>query len=140
MSHLKLLVPLVISGCGILALAQQKPEGDPTISERPRTGQQLYTVYCAACHGADGKGNGPAAPALRAQVPDLTTLSQRAGGKFPLLKVEQSIDGEEGLPVAHGTREMPVYYELFESIRRDTPFVVQRIDLLTGYIKSLQQK
>jgi mono/diheme cytochrome c family protein len=140
MKGFKVLIPLLISGCGILAWAQQKPEGDPTISERPRTGQQLYTVYCAACHGADGKGNGPAAPALRAQVPDLTLLSRKSGGKFPLLKVEQSIDGGEGLPVAHGTREMPVYYDLFESIRRDSAFVAQRIDLLTGYIKSLQQK
>jgi hypothetical protein len=35
---------------------------------------------------------------------------------------------------------MPAYYELFEGIRRDTAFVTQRIDLLTGYIQSLQRK
>ena len=140
MRKLKVLIPLLIVGCGVIAWSQEKPAEDKTMSERAMSGQELYKVYCAACHGADAKGNGPAAPALRARVPDLTLLSQKSGGKFPLLKVEQSIDGGEGLPVAHGTREMPVYYELFESIRRDSAFVAQRIDLLTGYIKSLQQK
>lgn len=56
------------------------------------------------------------------------------------MTVEQAIDGEEGIPAVHGTREMPVYYELFEGIRRDTAFVTQRIDLLTGYLESIQQK
>jgi mono/diheme cytochrome c family protein len=104
------------------------------------SGHELYTVYCASCHGVEGKGNGPAAPALKARVPDLTLLKRKSGGKFPLLLVEQAIDGEEGIPAVHGTREMPVYYELFEAIRRDPAFVAQRIDLLTGYIQSIQEK
>jgi mono/diheme cytochrome c family protein len=140
MRKLSAVIPLMIAGCGVIAWAQQRPEGDKTMSESAMSGQELYKIYCAACHGADGKGNGPVAPELRARVPDLTLLSKRDGGKFPLLRVEQAIDGEEGIPAVHGTREMPVYYELFEGIRRDTAFVAQRIGLLTGYIQSLQQK
>jgi hypothetical protein len=64
---------------------------------------------------AVARGNGPVAPALKVSVPDLTLLSKTHGGKFPLLRVEQAIDGEEGIPAVHGTREMPVYYELFKA-------------------------
>ena len=139
MKKLAAVIPLLIGGCW-MAWSQEKPVTDKTMSESAMSGQELYKVYCAACHGTDGKGNGPVAPALKARVPDLTLLSKTDGGKFPLLRVEQAIDGEEGIPAVHGTREMPVYYELFEGIRRDTAFVAQRIGLLTGYIQSLQQK
>jgi mono/diheme cytochrome c family protein len=139
MTKLTIVIPLLIAGCG-LVWSQQRPEGDKTMSESAMSGQELYRVYCAACHGTDGKGNGPVAPALKARVPDLTLLAKNSKGKFPLLRVEQAIDGEEGIPAVHGTREMPVYYELFEGIRRDTAFVAQRIGLLTGYIQSIQQK
>lgn len=30
----------------------------------PRAGKQRYDLLCASCHGATGKGDGPAAPAL----------------------------------------------------------------------------
>lgn len=139
MKKLTAVIPLLIAGCW-MAWSQQRPEGDKSVSESAMSGQELYKVYCASCHGADARGNGPVAPELRARVPDLTLLAKTHGGKFPLLRVEQAIDGEEGIPAVHGTREMPVYYELFEGIRRDTAFVTQRIDLLTGYIQSLQQK
>jgi len=31
----------------------------------PPSGPEMYTSYYAACHGVDGKGNGPAAEALK---------------------------------------------------------------------------
>ncbi len=40
--------------------------GDPAI------GEPLYERYCAACHGINGRGNGPAAAALRPQPIDMT--------------------------------------------------------------------
>jgi mono/diheme cytochrome c family protein len=139
MRKLTAVIPLLIAGCA-LSWSQEKPAADKTMSENAMSGHELYMIYCASCHGADGKGNGPVAPGLKGRVPDLTLLTKTHGSKFPLLRVEQAIDGEEGIPAVHGTREMPVYYELFEGIRRDTAFVAQRIGLLTGYIQSLQQK
>ena len=35
-------------------------------------GETLYGPNCAACHGADGQGNGPAAASLRVKPADLT--------------------------------------------------------------------
>jgi mono/diheme cytochrome c family protein len=40
-------------------------------------GRENFTAYCAVCHGVDGRGNGPAAPAMKVPVPDLTTLAAR---------------------------------------------------------------
>ena len=47
------------------------------------SGEVMYRQFCAACHGAHAQGNGPAAPTLKRQPPDLTTLAKRHGGKFP---------------------------------------------------------
>src|SRR5579859_4388914 len=43
-------------------------------------GPDLYRGYCASCHGTEGKGDGPVAPALNSKMPDLTTIAQRNGG------------------------------------------------------------
>ena len=32
---------------------------------RADSGARMFKGYCAACHGLDGKGDGPAAPALK---------------------------------------------------------------------------
>jgi hypothetical protein len=47
------------------------------------SGQLMYKNYCAACHGAVAKGNGPTASMLKTPPPDLTTLAKRHMGKFP---------------------------------------------------------
>ena len=39
------------------------------------SGEEMFDVYCAACHGKDAKGNGPAAAELKMPPPDLTTLA-----------------------------------------------------------------
>ena len=47
------------------------------------SGEQMYKQYCAACHGADARGHGPATSFLTTPPPDLTTLAKRHLGKFP---------------------------------------------------------
>ncbi len=41
------------------------------------TGHWFYTTYCNACHGRDGRGNGPVAPELRTPPDDLTQIGKR---------------------------------------------------------------
>jgi mono/diheme cytochrome c family protein len=104
------------------------------------SGAQLYTVYCASCHGEDGKGHGPAAPALKAKLPDLTTLAKRKAGKFPEGDVFQVIKWGGGI-VGHGSKEMPVWGEAFKpSDPKDEPEVDRRVRALTDYLKSIQSK
>src|SRR3972149_9167430 len=52
-------------------------------------GRTLFMAYCATCHGADARGNGPVAPALKTQPPDLTLISKRNNGKFPQEQVQR---------------------------------------------------
>ena len=56
-------------------------------------GKALYDTHCATCHGADGKGDGPAAESLARRPADLTRIAARNGGSFPLAQVMSTIDG-----------------------------------------------
>jgi mono/diheme cytochrome c family protein len=104
------------------------------------SGKEMFTTYCAVCHGTDGKGGGPAASALKVPPTDLTMLSKNNGGKFPSLKVTAAIRGEADLP-AHGSKDMPVWGKLFWSMSRGHEGEVQqRVANLTHYIETLQAK
>jgi mono/diheme cytochrome c family protein len=112
----------------------------PITSTSPESGKDMFTAYCAVCHGADGKGAGPAASALKTPPTDLTSLSKNNGGKFPSLKVSATIRGEGGFP-AHGSKEMPVWGALFWNLSGGHESEVQqRVVNLTKYIESLQAK
>ena len=97
----------------------------------------MFQSYCAACHGKDGLGNGPAAKALTKAPADLTRISTRNGGKFPAVKVKRYIEGLDEVP-AHGSRDMPMWGELFRSLDRDTSMI--RVQALSDYIEKMQQK
>lgn len=76
-------------------------------------GAALFRDHCAACHGAQGRGDGPVADALVVAPRDLTGLAEAAGG-FPFSAVYQAIDGRRDI-AAHGSREMPVWGDLFRA-------------------------
>jgi mono/diheme cytochrome c family protein len=101
-------------------------------------GPALYKAYCAVCHGADARGNGPMAPAMKVAPPDLTRIAERNGGAYPMKLVTRIITGEETLPSGHGSRGMPVWGTVFSQVDRDVDMGNVRIDNLTRYLKSLQ--
>jgi len=123
--------------------------GQTTVKHAPITntslasGKEMFNAYCAVCHGKDGKGNGPAVAALKTPPPDLTTLAQSHGGKYPTTHVQSVIKfGAESFP-AHGTKEMPMWGPAFGSLsgdNADAPEVFLRINNLTHYIETLQVK
>ncbi|MBZ5721622.1 MAG: c-type cytochrome [Acidobacteriia bacterium] len=124
--------------------AQDQPKKEikhvPIKPTSAASGSEMYSTYCAVCHGKDGKGAGPAAEALKVPPTDLTMLSKNNGGKYPSLKVSATIRGEATLP-AHGSAEMPVWGRLFRSMSggHDSE-VQQRVANLNQYIESLQAK
>jgi len=112
----------------------------PATYTSPASGKEMYDSYCASCHGKDGKGDGPAAPALKMPVTDLTTLAVKNGGTFPAAHVASVINGESMTP-AHGSKDMPVWGPIFMSIGGHSTAEVQlRIRNLTNYLQSLQAK
>lgn len=97
----------------------------------------LFRAYCASCHGADAKGNGPAAAALKTKVPDLTILSKNNGGEFPSAHVRKMIMGDD-VVATHGSREMPIWGPVFHQIEWDVDRGYLRLENLVKYLESIQ--
>jgi len=102
-------------------------------------GADLFRAHCAACHGADARGNGPAAAGLKTKPADLTMIAARNGGKFPDRRIAQVISGE-GKIISHGSREMPIWGPVFHEIERDQDWGEVRLHNLVEYLKTLQRK
>jgi mono/diheme cytochrome c family protein len=120
------LAPMTVAG-------QTKPP-----REDPNSGGALYRVYCASCHGASGKGDGPAAPTLTVPLPDLTTSALRRGGVFPRGDITQIIDGRRPLP-GHQRNEMPVWGTILNRMEaQDERAIETRIAALVAHLESLQ--
>ncbi len=100
-------------------------------------GPALYKTYCAVCHGADAKGSGPMAIALKDSPADLTHIAARNGGTFPVTRLRRVISGEEVVSAGHGTREMPVWGPIFSQVDRDQDLGRVRVDNLARYLETL---
>ncbi len=101
-------------------------------------GDDLFRQFCAVCHGPDGKGNGPAASALKVRATDLTQLSRQNNGKFPTLHVKNILTGVDAV-AAHGNIEMPTWGDTFKSISASDSFGAMRIDALLQYLQKIQR-
>jgi len=115
--------------------AQTKVEQAPIKNVNATDAKGMFDSYCAVCHGKEAKGNGPAAKALAKVPADLTRISARNGGKFPDVRVRRYIEGLDEV-AAHGSRDMPMWGSLFNSLNRDTAQL--RIAALAEYIKGMQ--
>ena len=123
-----------------LALCQSQPTIKNTRIQpsSPASGEEMFNMYCAVCHGKDGKSGGPATPALKKAPSDLTQLTKKNNGKFPGPAVAQSINGEQSI-VAHGSKDMPVWGALFRQTGQNESEVRLRIANLTRYIEAMQK-
>ena len=106
------------------------------------SGEETFDRVCASCHGMSGQGDGPVAAGLPLTVPDLTTLRQRQGDRFPEDTLRKIIDGRNAV-IYHGTRYMPVWgYEFWIEEGADEE-AEQRVEIiihnLIDYIESIQK-
>lgn len=124
--------------------AQQKPvvrsvSAPPIASVE---GQDNFKAYCAVCHGTDGRGDGPAAPAMKTPVPDLTQIAKRHDGKFDTQAVEQVIrgTGRTMTTPAHGVESMPIWGDVFRANGSLDPAVTTvRVRNLVKYLQGMQR-
>ncbi len=125
----------------MFAAAQTQVKKVPAKRTSAGSGEEMYKEYCASCHGLSGKGDGPAAPAMKTPPADLTELSARNGGQFPDAKVAQAIKAGPQIP-AHGSAEMPVWGPIFSAMRTTASDaeVQLRVYNLAEYLKTLQAK
>jgi mono/diheme cytochrome c family protein len=123
----------------LLIWAAKKPS-QTSPARNPLQGAEIFRHYCASCHGADGRGHGPASVAFKHAVPDLTRISQRNGGTFPARKVKDIIEGKDEQLIAHGTREMPLWGPIFHEVEFDQDLGEVRLEAVTKHVESIQQK
>jgi mono/diheme cytochrome c family protein len=135
---------ILIIGAASILLAQLVQAQTKVIKETNATpsvtytGAELFKQYCAVCHGADGRGNGPAVDALKVKPGDITQLNTRNNGKFPQGRVHDMIVGDQ-MVSAHGTKDMPMWGDVFRSISPNESFKEMRITNLVLYIQSIQK-
>ncbi len=103
-------------------------------------GSKTFKEKCASCHGEDAKDID-----LDTNPPDLSMISKRNNGQFPVSRIYAIIDGREVVK-NHGTRAMPIWGSLFLSdtiwegcSQVDETIVRGRILELILYLDSIQQ-
>jgi mono/diheme cytochrome c family protein len=123
--------------------AQNKPE------QKIDFGKREFEANCATCHGVTGKGNGPITDLLKKSPPDLTQLTKKNNGVFPMERLYNVIEGEGADVAAHGPRDMPIWGRDYKTkaaeYYMDAPYDPEaysraRILALLEYINRLQAK
>ena len=132
---------LLTAGAANLTIAQEKVIKKAPIQQTdPSSGKAMFTSYCAACHGPEGKGDGPAASELKVPPTDLTQLARKNGGKYPADHVRSIMNFGAKAP-AHGTSDMPVWGQLFRALDTNDQMKAQmRVQNIVEYIRTLQAK
>lgn len=104
-----------------------------------KSGQARFTQYCAVCHGASAKGDGPFANLMTTKPADLTMLAKNNNGEFPFGRVYDTIDGRNIL-AAHGTTDMPIWgREMKDSgLGAETDLRGRLVETIV-YLRSIQQ-
>ena len=139
---------LLVLSAAIAALPLVAYAQDP-VSDRIEAGKLEFGSSCAACHGVDGKGNGPMAELLTTALPDLTQLAKKNDGAFPFGRVYYIIDGREEI-APHGSRDMPIWGDVYNSDAEEyynylagtataEVYVAAKILFLIDYLESIQE-
>ena len=127
---------------GVLLVATVHSQGPrsqtPPLVPESLVGSVSFDLYCASCHGRQGRGDGPTATALRTRPADLTVLSRDNRGTFPRDRVLAFIEGTTR-SAAHGTSEMPVWGPTLRALDASDARVTVRLRNLVAFVESIQQ-
>ena len=89
------------------ARAAKKQNPVPADPDAIAAGKKIYLGNCLACHGATGKGDGPAAIACNPRPKDLSDP-----------KISSQTDGEIFWKITEGKKPMPSYEKLLSETDR----------------------
>jgi mono/diheme cytochrome c family protein len=123
------------------AVMASTPLGAQTPPPSAASGDYLFRTYCASCHGAAARGDGPLADSMRTRPADLTEIAKRNKGVFPRDQVFRIIDGRQPVK-GHGGADMPVWGDVFarSSQVRNEAVISERIEALVRYLEGLQAR
>jgi mono/diheme cytochrome c family protein len=129
---------ILLGSIALLPAQQKEIKKVPLEPTSMTSGRDMFKAYCATCHGAGGKGDGPAASALKKLPADLTLLARKHDGKFPDGYVATTLKAVD--EPSHGSKEMPVWGPLLSSVSRNNAETQLRVANLVQYISSIQAK
>ena len=86
--------------------------------QTPVTGQDIYRVRCAMCHGVEGRGDGTAAAAMNPRPTNLTARAQRTA----------LADSAVAAVVTNGRRAMPAFGRMLTKAQ---------VDSVVAYVRTL---
>ena len=152
LQRFSVLFPLVLLLVAVpvsMATAASTEPADKLSSRELAAAERDFNTFCGVCHGRDAKGRGPVADELKTSPPDLTRIAERAGGSFPAEAVYKKVEGLD-MPLAHGTREMPIWGALFvrqavgdgvliEDAKTAARVATDRIRRLVKYLETIQE-
>ena len=102
------------------------------------SGHDMYVVYCAGCHGEDGRAKGRSSRYCTVPPADLTKLARQNHDAYPSERVCQTLRYGTGRP-PKGQGYMPVWGPLLRPMNADPPGVTEvRIQSLSEYVRTLQ--
>jgi len=113
--HAMVILTLLVLGLLLLQPPSIDAAGDPT------KGKPIYEKYCMACHGPQGKGDGPAGKMLKPPPADFTSATSKKKSEANLREVV-----ENGKP---GTAMVPWKSQLSETEVSD----------VIGYVMALRK-
>ncbi len=116
----------------------------PAASTDPTSGKTDFNELCAPCHGVTGKGDGELGKTLAHRPADLTGISARHKGEFPMAYVMSKIWGYEmgKAPTALMPKFAPlmegptVLVDTGDGIQTPTP---QRLVEIANYLATIQK-
>ena len=140
---------IVVGLVSLVAFAAETGATGVVIKQVPLTyqdialkdGHEMYDQLCAVCHGATGRGDGPAAPALSSPVPDLTQFKAKTGSECHA-QLESVISGMDRT-VHKDIVGMPLWFTEFQYVRRNkfghprTMYANMKIHSLAEYVEEL---
>ncbi len=117
MKHQYFAIPLLTVALGLVSCGGDKPASDDATADNSGGpaqmaaahgdavhGQQIYTQTCSPCHGASGKGDGPAAASLNPKPADHSSaavIGARTDAKLAeIIKMGGSVVGKPTMPPA----------------------------------------
>ncbi len=143
--------PLHVLALSVLCLAALVPASvpeaqiesaeDEAVMKRIARGRVSFRLYCRSCHGDQGKGDGSVADLLKIPPADLTMISSRRGGDFPVDEVHRIIDGRQGVR-GHGASDMPIWGDAFTVVAetKDEAVIAEKITQLVYFLRSIQEE
>jgi len=120
----------------VMSVTNQSIAESGTYEETVSAGNRTYDRFCSVCHGKDAKGNGQYTENLKVVPTNLTKLASNNNGNFPWIMMYQIIDGND-VSIAHGSREMPIWGELFDMSTWNKGYTEHSIVITRGRIFEL---